>query len=168
MMIPTSLILALIWVESRGNVNAVGAAGELGPLQIKRILVNDVNRLQKGIVFKHSDAKGVIASIFMLRVYLGHYAATGRLGRPATLQDLAMIWHYGPDGFKTPDRDHYWPKVQSALKDQISLTAAGRAARLPDNPVLGSTLAYQLAGLEELRAHAPSPSSKPPSPFGSR
>jgi len=111
------LIFALIMVESSGNDGAVNASGECwGPLQIKEIYVQDVNRIA-GTSYTHEDAFDRAKSMDMFRIYMEHYATEELLGRPPTWEDIARIHAGGPQGWRDPERAPYWAKVQSVLQE---------------------------------------------------
>ena len=49
------LLDAIEWVESKGDANAIGDGGELGPYQLKKIYVDDVNRIRKMQMTKYDS-----------------------------------------------------------------------------------------------------------------
>lgn len=112
--IPYVLLIALIAVESSGNDNAVGLKGERGCLQIKDIVRRDIKRITGETIYPHQLFDRSTSCQIAL-IYLNHYATPERLGRNPTLQDYALIWHYGPNGWKSPDPDGYWEKVKKHL-----------------------------------------------------
>lgn len=112
----TLLIAALIQVESSGNNVAVGDRGECGCLQIRPIVIDDVNRITATRPpFTLADRFSRDRSITIFRAYVEHYASPERLGREPTLEDMARIWNAGPDGFKRRSSLPYWRKVRAAL-----------------------------------------------------
>lgn len=64
---------ALIWVESRGNSNAVGSKNDVGVLQITPILVEDCNRILKNDVYSLEDRLDSLKSVEMFNVIQDHY-----------------------------------------------------------------------------------------------
>jgi soluble lytic murein transglycosylase-like protein len=112
--IPYALLMALIMVESGGNDRATGREGEMGPLQIRPILLRDVERIT-GRTFTDEDAFNRQTACGIALVYLNHYATEKRLGREPTLRDYALIWRHGPQGWKRPDPSPYWEKVKRHL-----------------------------------------------------
>lgn len=109
-----TLILALWAVESEGaKYPPPGALGEVGPLQIRPILVDDLNRL--GHSFTYADRHDLEKSKAMCRIYLAHYATRQRIGREPTAQDMARIWNGGPRGWRKPSTLPYWRKVRHEL-----------------------------------------------------
>ena len=114
MSVPTSLILALIAVESGGNDHAQGDNFQAwGCLQIHQAVLDDVKRIASPEryynVFVRDDA------IWVCRTYLNHYVTRSRLGREPTLQDYARSWNGGPKGWQKDSTLAYWVKVQKQL-----------------------------------------------------
>jgi hypothetical protein len=108
------LLPVIVQVESGGDWDAVGAAGERGGLQITAVCVEDVNRIY-GTAFGHTDAHDPKKAELIFNLYLRHYAAPSRLGREATLQDLARIWNGGPQGHRRNATVRYWRRVERLL-----------------------------------------------------
>jgi len=110
-----TLILALIQVESNGNLNAIGDCGKAyGCLQIHRDYVIDVN-VATDSSYTHEDAFDKEKSIEMFLIYMSIYATEERLGRKPTAQDMARIHHGGPNGWKKPHTLKYWKKVEAII-----------------------------------------------------
>jgi len=106
----TNLITALIAVESSGNDLAIGDNGRaLGPLQIHRAVVLDVNRIT-GSHYRHQDMTNRVQARAVCAAYLTHY------GRGATTEQLARRWNGGPTGDRKPATVAYWAKVEKAIK----------------------------------------------------
>ena len=106
----TNLISALIIVESSGRDNAVGDGGRaLGPLQIHREVVHDVNRLT-GSAYLHQDMTNRAKARIVCQKYLEHY------GKGATAEQLARRWNGGPRGDTKAATLPYWRKVETALR----------------------------------------------------
>lgn len=78
--------------------NKTGADGEVGDYQIKKIYVDDVNRILGRPEFTYEDRLDLIASRQMVTIYVGYYATEKRLGRTPTFLDRARIHKGGPDG----------------------------------------------------------------------
>lgn len=108
------LLPALIAVESSGNNRAIGPNGETGCLQITSILLRDIHRIT-GRRFSRSDTFNRETSCKIAISYLNHYVNEKRLKRPPTMRDYAMVWRYGPNGWKRRNPDPYWQKVQRHL-----------------------------------------------------
>jgi hypothetical protein len=108
----SNLITALIIVESSGNDLAIGDNGRaLGPLQIHRGVVLDVNRIT-GSNYRHSEMTNRVAARAVCEAYLKHYVTEKRIGRKPTVADFAKVWNSGPEGFKKTCSDKYAAKVQ--------------------------------------------------------
>ena len=108
------LLAALIAVESGGNDLARGRHGEHGALQVRPCVVKDVNRIA-GTHYRWAEMTNRWAALGVFRIYTGHYCAEDRLGRPATSQDLARVWHGGPNGWKRRKTVAYWKRVQARM-----------------------------------------------------
>ncbi len=92
------LISALIAIESGGRDHAVGDGGKaLGCLQIREIVIRDVNRIY-GTFFEHDHALSRENAKVICNLYLRHYGSPRVLGREPTPADLARIWNGGPRG----------------------------------------------------------------------
>ena len=107
-----SLISALMIVESSGNDQAIGDNGRaLGPLQIHRGVVLDVNRIT-GSNYRHQDMTNRAQARAVCAAYLEHYVTEKRIGRKPTIADFAKVWNSGPEGFKKTCSEKYAAKVQ--------------------------------------------------------
>ena len=51
----------------------------------------------------------------VVRCYMKRYATPRRLGREATMQDIARIHNGGPNGYKKQATLKYWKKVEKIL-----------------------------------------------------
>jgi hypothetical protein len=109
------LLAALIAVESGGNDLARGRHGELGALQVRPCVIRDVNRI-KGTRYRWAEMTNRWAALGVFRIYTGHYCTEERLGRPVTSQDLARVWHGGPNGWKRRKTVAYWKRVQARME----------------------------------------------------
>ena len=106
----TNLIAALIIVESGGNDMAIGDNGKaIGPLQIHRAVVLDVNRIT-GSHYRHQDMTNRAQARAVCEAYLRHY------GRGATAEQLARRWNGGPTGDRKTATEAYWAKVKKEIK----------------------------------------------------
>ena len=106
----SNLISALIIVESSGNDLAVGDGGKaIGPLQIHRGVVLDVNRIT-GSNYRHSEMTNRAQARAVCEAYLKHY------GKGASTEQLARRWNGGPRGDTKTATEAYWRKVQKAIK----------------------------------------------------
>jgi len=106
------LLAALIAVESGGNDLARGRHGELGALQVRPCVVADVNRVVRGN-YRWSEMTNRVVAAKVADIYLTHWSK--RIGRPATDQDLARVWHGGPSGWKRSKTVAYWRRVRARM-----------------------------------------------------
>jgi len=113
----TSLIDALIIVESQGNDSAVGDTHlnepSIGVLQIRPIMVKEVNRILKMKGTKHrykmSDRWDREKSIEMFRIWQEFHH------NDSNYEEIARSWNGGPKGPKNPKTYSYWKKVENQL-----------------------------------------------------
>ena len=112
------LIKALINVESRGNDSAVGdkhlvGNEAIGALQIRPIMVREVNRILKikksDKRFKMSDRWDREKTIEMFLVWKNYHHSND------DFEKIARNWNGGPKGFKKSRTEKYWVKVQQEL-----------------------------------------------------
>ena len=92
------LLSALIQIESGGNDHARGRHGELGALQIKSIMVRDINRIM-GTDYSHAQVTNRAVSIFIAESYFAHY------GKHLSDESLARLWQVGQKVLKDPPRE---------------------------------------------------------------
>ena len=107
------LLSAIIHVESNNNDSAYRANEDaVGCLQIRKCMVNDVNRIlkrQKSYTrFTYNDRWLRHKSIKMFDIYCKHYGLT-------TAEEIARCWNGGPRGMNKPLTATYWRKVQKDL-----------------------------------------------------
>ena len=106
----SNLISALIIVESSGNDLAIGDNGRaIGPLQIHRGVVLDVNRIT-GSNYQWQQMTNRVQARAVCEAYLKHY------GRGATTEQLARRWNGGPTGDRKSATEAYWAKVKKEIK----------------------------------------------------
>jgi soluble lytic murein transglycosylase-like protein len=107
------LLSALIQIESHGNDHARGHHGELGALQIRPIMVRDVNRLM-GTSYTHQQVTNRATAVFIANAYFAHY------GRNLSDESLARLWQGGPKGAKKSSTRAYGRRVMRELERQLS------------------------------------------------
>jgi len=105
------LLSALIAVESGGNDRAVGRHGELGPLQIKSIMVRDVNRFAR-THYAHQDVTNRQVSIDIATRYPAHH------GENLSEESRARSWQGGQKGHKRSATRAYAKRVMRELERQ--------------------------------------------------
>lgn len=105
--------LALCWVESRCNDNAVGAHGEIGRAQILRAYWVDSHPTSG----RYEDCKRASYTEGVVWRYAAYYEMRALVNRD--WKTLAMM-HHGGRGWRTKDRaelERYWARVQKAMND---------------------------------------------------
>jgi soluble lytic murein transglycosylase-like protein len=107
--IQDSLIAAIIHVESRGDSMAYNAGEDaVGVLQIRPIMVREVNRLLKENKYTLADRWNKSRSIEMFNVIKDHTTNP-------TNKILARNWNGGWNGYKKKSTLKYWQKVKRKL-----------------------------------------------------
>ena len=105
------LLSALIQIESGGNDHARGKHGELGALQIKSIMVRDINRIM-GTSYAHQQVTNRAISIFIAESYFAHY------GQHLSDESLARLWQGGPKALKRSSTRAYARRVMRELENR--------------------------------------------------
>ena len=106
--------------SSKGKADAVGKDGELGSFQIKKIYVDDVNRIMDATrqqynrtnrwQFCYEDRKNKHLGRVMTGIYLKHYGGT--------FEEMARKHNGGPAGHKKESTKAYWQKVKARMENQ--------------------------------------------------
>ena len=112
------LIEALIQVESNGKEDCVGdkhlIIPSIGVLQIRPIMVREVNRILKKLGkdkrYKNKDRYSRVKSIEMFIIWRDYHH------KDDSDEVVSRCWNGGPKGYKRKKTLHYWDKVQKALK----------------------------------------------------
>ena len=103
------LLNAIEWVESKGDVNAIGDSGRaVGCMQIHKIYVRDVNRILGYDKYTYADRYDRAKSREMARVYFNHYGGT--------VEEMAKKFNGGPMGHKKKSTESYWEKVKARME----------------------------------------------------
>lgn len=121
------LLSALIAVESGGNDHARGRHGELGALQIKAILVRDVNRIM-GTSYAHAQVTNRATATFIANAYLSHY------GKNLSDESLARLWQGGPKGLRKSSTRAYGRRVMRELERQRTVNESF-TVQFTENPI---------------------------------
>ena len=104
-----NLIEAIIYVESRGDIKAHNISEDaVGCLQIRHIMLREVNRLLRYNKYKLADRWNKSKSIEMFNVIKEHTTN-------ATNEKLARNWNGGWNGYKKQSTLKYWHKVKQQL-----------------------------------------------------
>jgi len=115
---------AILWVESRGDPQAVGDGGRaIGPYQIHRAYWEDATRFL-GVAWPYEDARDPVKAARAVRAYTEHYANAYQ--RPWTAETIARIHNGGPTGWKKAATMGYWGKVRAAMERQGGPRRGGR------------------------------------------
>lgn len=113
-----NLLDAIIQVESSDNDSAYHKGEDaVGCLQIRKTMVNDVNRILKrqgsDKRFTYFNRWNRNKSIEMFNIYVDHYNLT-------TAEEIARCWNGGPRGLNNANTVGYWNKVKSELEENNS------------------------------------------------
>ena len=115
------LVSALIMVESRGNDSAVGdkhlvGNEAIGALQIRPIMVREVNRILKlqksNKRFTLKDRFERDKSIEMFYIWKNYHH------KDSEPEVIARNWNGGPKGYKVSRTEKYWLKVEKQLNNE--------------------------------------------------
>ena len=112
------LVEALIFVESRGKEDAIGdthlGAPSVGVLQIRPIMVREVNRILKQ---KKSDKKFKLKDRFSRDKSVEMFMVWKNFHHPNDgFEKIARNWNGGPNGYRFKRTEYYWNKVRKQLK----------------------------------------------------
>lgn len=119
------LYSSIVWVESKGDVNARSRDGSLGIIQIKPVMVKEVNRICKikGMDkrFTLSDRRDPDKSKEMFWIYQEFYHPELNWDSVSTkqMESMARKWNGGPKGEKKRGTRKYWKKVSNRLSLEI-------------------------------------------------
>ena len=107
------LLSSMMYVESNYNDSAYHKGEDaVGCLQIRKTMVNDVNRILKRkksqLRFTYNDRWDRNKSIQMFEIYCDHYNLT-------TAEEIARCWNGGPRGINNPATVRYWEKVKDKI-----------------------------------------------------
>ena len=104
------LIAAIIQVESGGDTLAYNCKEDaVGCLQIRPIMVREVNRLLGKDSFTLSDRWSKVKSIQMFNILRSHL-------KGASNEKIARVWNGGYNGHNKQGTLKYWQKVRNNLK----------------------------------------------------
>ena len=115
------LLNALIFVESRGNDSAIGdrhlvGNEAVGVLQIRPIMVREVNRICKRIGsyqrFTLKDRFDRDKSIHMFMIWKEFHH------KDSSPEKVARNWNGGPSGYKRDRTLKYWNKIEKQLNNE--------------------------------------------------
>ena len=111
----TRVLRAIRIVESNNTPSAVGDGGNaIGVYQIWESYWKDATEFSN-LGGKYRDCFVPEYADRIVRCYMKRYATPRRLGREATMQDIARIHNGGPNGYKKQATLKYWEKVEKIL-----------------------------------------------------
>lgn len=119
------LYSSIVWVESKGNANAKSRDGSVGIIQIKPVMVKEVNRICKikGIdkKFTLADRKNPNKSEEMFWIYQEFYNPD--INRDSLSKEdmeiMARKWNGGPEGHRKKATRKYWKKVSKRVNIEL-------------------------------------------------
>ena len=115
------LLNALIFVESMGNDSAIGdrhlvGNEAVGALQIRPIMVREVNRICKRIGshqrFALKDRFDRTKSVHMFMIWREFHH------KDDSAEVIARNWNGGPKGYKKDRTIQYWNKIEKQLNNE--------------------------------------------------
>jgi hypothetical protein len=119
------LYSSIVWVESKGNANAKSRDGSVGIIQIKPVMVKEVNRICKiqGIDkrFTLADRNNPYKSAEMFWIYQEFYNPDLNLDS-LSKEDMAVLarkWNGGPKGHLKRATKKYWKKVSKRVNLEL-------------------------------------------------
>lgn len=116
---------SIAWIESTHNPKAVSRDGSVGIVQIKSVMVKEVNRIcqMKGIEkrFTLADRKNRKKSEEMFWIYQKFYNPNINLNdiSEKEMELIARKWNGGPQGHKKKATKKYWNKVNKRINYEI-------------------------------------------------
>ena len=119
------LYSSIVWVESKGNANAKSKDGSVGIIQIKPVMVKEVNRICKikGIdkKFTLADRKNPNKSEEMFWIYQEFYNPDIKRDSLSKedLELMARKWNGGPNGHLKKATRKYWKKVSTRVNIEL-------------------------------------------------
>lgn len=88
-------ISAIVWVESRGKHNAIGKLDDVGVLQLRRIMVDEANRIIGSNYFTYEDRLDSTKSIEIFNVVQRHHNSNYCFKRATEIWNpTAGEWYY--------------------------------------------------------------------------
>ena len=119
------LYSSIVWVESKGNANAKSKDGSVGIIQIKPVMVKEVNRICKirGIDkrFTLADRRNPSKSSEMFWIYQEFYNPDIKRDS-LSKEDLELMsrkWNGGPNGHLKKATRKYWKKVSTRVNIEL-------------------------------------------------
>lgn len=119
------LYSSIVWVESKGDANAKSKDGSIGIIQIKPVMVKEVNRICKikGIDkrFTLADRRNPNKSEEMFWIYQEFY--NPEIDKDSLSKEdmeiMARKWNGGPEGHRKKSTRKYWKKVSKRVNIEL-------------------------------------------------
>jgi hypothetical protein len=112
------LFLSMAQKESYRNPDTRNASEDaVGYLQIRPVMVDDVNRILGHHEFDYSDRWDVDASYRMFVIFMDYYGSIYQrnTGNPPTDEIRARMWNGGPKGYAKKSTISYWRDVERIM-----------------------------------------------------
>ncbi len=108
-----TILTAIMFIESSNNDSAYCISEDaVGCLQIRKCMVDDVNRIlkrqRKTERFTYNSRWSRDSSIQMFEIYCEYYGLT-------TAEEISRCWNGGPRGINNPATVGYWKKVKNKI-----------------------------------------------------
>jgi hypothetical protein len=119
------LYSSIAWVESKGNPKAKSKDGSVGVIQIKPVMVKEVNRICKirGLKkqFTLSDRHNPNKSEEMFWIYQKFYNPKMNWDSLSVtdIKVMARKWNGGPNGDRKRQTNKYWVKVSKRFNVEL-------------------------------------------------
>jgi len=104
------------YLESSYSAKLVGDKGQaIGPLQIHRQLVDDVNRIIGQRRFNYQDRWSLEKSQEMFEIYSSYYGQRyiQTTGQKPTTRTYVRMWNGGPDGWRKNSTLAHWARAKN-------------------------------------------------------
>lgn len=106
------LLDAIRIVESQNGRFLRGKNGETGPYHMKRVVIDDVNRILGKEVYQYEDALDEKKAREICLFYMRYWA--NRSG-DNSIESMARIWNGGPRGNRIDSTIPYWNKIRRII-----------------------------------------------------
>jgi hypothetical protein len=119
------LFSSIAWIESSHNPKAKSKDGSVGIVQIKPVMVKEVNRIcqLKGIDrhFTLADRQSKSKSKQMFWIYQEFYNPSVDFDKlsPKQMELMARKWNGGPKGHQKNATKKYWRKVEKRMNFEL-------------------------------------------------
>lgn len=116
---------SIVWVESKGSTTAKTRDGSLGIVQIRPVMVKEVNRIcrEQGREERYTlnDRLDPKKSYEMFWIYQDFYHPEINWENItlAEMEVMAKRWNGGPNGHKKKSTKKYWRKVSKKLNEEL-------------------------------------------------